>query len=146
MSKWKSLEKTSCRSVRLGTTGRQRLTDRQLYVKPNSFCVMQQIRHHLLRQLSVCVGNLEGHTHSPILGQAIQTVLASRGKEIEFPPSKKDLQIPINRSLEGLHSIKFHLPRWSGQSGSFFCLSSLLQTCHDACIKIDTHKCTETLT
>lgn len=43
-----------------------------------------------------------------------------QGEEIEFPPQKTDLQIPINRSLESLHSIKFPLPRWSGQSGSSF--------------------------
>lgn len=44
-----------------------------------------------------------------------------QGEEIEFPPpSKSGLQIPINRSLESLHSIKFLLPRWSGQSGPTF--------------------------
>lgn len=63
---------------------------------------------------------MECHTPSPIPGQVIQTAPASRGKEIEFPPSKTGLQIPINRSLESLQSIKFHLPRWSGQSGSSF--------------------------
>lgn len=44
-----------------------------------------------------------------------------QGEEIEPPTPKTGPQIPINRSLESLQSIKFHLPRWSGQSGSFFC-------------------------
>lgn len=66
------------------------------------------------------LGNLECHTPSPILGQAIQTAPVSRGRKLNFPPSKTCLQIPINRSLESLQSIKFHLPRWSGQSGSSF--------------------------
>lgn len=44
-----------------------------------------------------------------------------QGEEIEPPTPKTGPQIPINRSLESLQSIKFHLPRWSGQSGSSFC-------------------------
>lgn len=47
--------------------------------------------------------------------------ISEQGEEIEFPPSKTGLQIPINRSLESLQSIKFHLPRWSSQSGSSAC-------------------------
>lgn len=78
------------------------------------------------------LGNLECHTPSPVPGQAIQTAPASRGRKLNFPPSKTGLQIPINRSLESLQSIKFHLPRWSGQSGSSFytqCVGTHEHTC-----------------
>lgn len=53
-------------------------------------------------------------------GPSYPNSAGEQGEEIEFPPSKTGLQIPINRSLESLQSIKFHLPRWSGQSGSSF--------------------------
>lgn len=132
MSKWKSFEQTCCSSLenckRNGNerTDRRggRLTDGLTALCRATFLpcwVMARCRSDTTFSAdSQWLGNLECHTPSPIPGQAIQTAPASRGRKLNFPPSKTGLQIPINRSLEGLQSIKFHLPRWSGQSGSSF--------------------------
>lgn len=83
-----------------------------------SWCAKDQTP---LSQETQWLGNLGvSHNLPPIPSQAIQTAQRARGGNWIPPPSKTGLQIPINRSLESLHSIKFLLPRWSGQSGSTF--------------------------
>lgn len=93
----------------------------QLSAVPHSSCVESR---HAADQTSLSQQTLDdwvnwSNTHSlSNPGPSYPNSAGKQGEEIEFPHSKTGLQIPINRSLESLQSIKFHLPRWSGQSGS----------------------------
>lgn len=83
-----------------------------------SWCAIDQTP---LSQQTLYVWVIWSVTHSlSNPGPSYPNSAGEQGEEIEFTPSKTGLQIPINRNLESLQFIKFHLPRWSGQSGSSF--------------------------
>lgn len=125
VSTWSSFEQMCCRSLRNCQRNGNERTDRRRGWLTDRLTALCRASFLLCWVMACCRSDTTfsadsqwvSHTLSNP-GPSYPNSAGEQGEEIEFPPSKTGLQIPINRSLESLQSIKFHLPRWSGQSGS----------------------------